>query len=255
MEAALTYKEFKPCAGLARFIEAYWFLHIGSRFDPVRQYIFADGLTEIFTNLGNSVPVIDDTKFLKPGKLYFGGTMTTTSTFTRVPNSDFAGIRFKPGGVAAFYSLNLLELVDRIIDFPDPELHALMYPDDQLGERLDRFFTRKLNTRILPVLAISESVNLHRGLITVDQLAKQHHISKRSLERHFNATIGVGPKEFIKVIRFQHLLKKLKVKDSQESLLQIAYEMGYYDHAHLTREVRRYGGQNPSDLARQTEYK
>jgi hypothetical protein len=24
--------------------------------------------------------------------------------------------------------------------------------------------------------------------------------------------------------------------------------MGYYDHAHLTKEVRRYGGQNPSEL-------
>ncbi|MHA4808099.1 helix-turn-helix domain-containing protein [Flavitalea flava] len=253
MPPALTYKEFKPCSALSRFIEVYWHLHIGSHFTPVRQYIFADGLTEIFTNLGNSVPVIDGTKFLKPGKLYFGGTMTTTSTFTRMPNSDFAGIRLKPGGIAAFYSLNLSELVDQIIDFPDPELQGLLYPDDQLGERLDSFFSRKLNTRILPVVAITESVSLHRGLITVDQLARQHHISKRSLERHFNAAIGVGPKEFIKVIRFQHLLKKLKAKDSQESLLQIACEMGYYDHAHLTREVRRYGGQNPSSLAQLKE--
>lgn len=242
------YIEYAPAAHLASYIDAYYVLRRDSSFKPVKRYIFADGLAEIFVNLGSSIPMVDDKVPLKPGRLYFGGTMTTTSFITGLPDTRFVGIRFKPGGLSAFYKLNQFEFVDKIVDLPQPELYSIMYDDDKLVERLNRFFTRTLNPRVLPVLSISESVYNLRGQITVDALARQNNISRRSLERHFNSALGVGPKEFIKVIRFHNLIKKLQSKESQESLLQIAYEMGYYDHSHLIKEVRRYGGQTPSDI-------
>jgi AraC-like DNA-binding protein len=65
----------------------------------------------------------------------------------------------------------------------------------------------------------------------------------------FNEHMGISPKEFIKVIRFQQVLKRIRKKDYKESFSQLAYEMGYYDHAHLTNEVKRYSGFNPTTLA------
>jgi AraC-like DNA-binding protein len=242
------YKEYTPAAHLTSYIDAYYVLRRDSSFKPVKRYIYADGLAEIFVNFGSSIPMVDDKIPLKPGRLYFGGTMTATSYITGQPDSRFVGVRFKPGGLSAFYKLNQFEFVDKIVDLPQPELYSIMYDDNKFVERLNRFFTRNLNPRVAHILSISETVYALRGQITVDALAKQNNISTRSLERHFNLTLGIGPKEFIKVVRFHNLIKKLQTKESQESLLRIAYEMGYYDHSHLSKEVKRYGGQNPSDL-------
>jgi AraC-like DNA-binding protein len=48
---------------------------------------------------------------------------------------------------------------------------------------------------------------------------------------------------------------RLKLTDGprdipEESLLRIAFELGYYDHAHLTNEFKRYAGIRPSELSR-----
>ena len=249
-DTTFTYQEFKPAEPLQRFIQCYWIARRNADFKPALRYIFADGLSEIFANLSTSgiSPFINGIVPLKPGRVYFGGTMTSTNTIISQPDTVFAGVRLKPGGISAFYKFNLLELVDEIIELSDPGLYAILTEDPGLKERLDKFFLHKLDTRILPIISMSEFVDHHQGRITVDELAKRHHISRRSLERHFNSTIGIGPKEFIKVIRFHHLVQKLQKKESSESLLRIAYEMGYYDHAHLTKEVKRYGGQTPSEL-------
>lgn len=47
---------------------------------------------------------------------------------------------------------------------------------------------------------------------------------------------------------FQAALKKLKNKSYNESFLDLAYEVGYYDHAHLTNEIKKFTGLTPSQL-------
>jgi hypothetical protein len=84
------YKEFTPAPHLARFIEAYWTLHRDSAFKPVRRYIYADGLAEMFVNLGTCIPLVDGKIPLKPGRLYYGGTMTATSYIDGLPDSHSA---------------------------------------------------------------------------------------------------------------------------------------------------------------------
>ncbi|MGZ3822192.1 MAG: helix-turn-helix domain-containing protein, partial [Mucilaginibacter sp.] len=61
---------------------------------------------------------------------------------------------------------------------------------------------------------------------------------------------GIPPKEFIKIIRFQYAHKRLLKNNSGESLLSIACEMGYYDHSHLARDIKKYSGLNPSEIKR-----
>ena len=36
---------------------------------------------------------------------------------------------------------------------------------------------------------------------------------------------------------------------TNESLLRMAYDLGYYDHAHLTNEFKKYAGILPSELS------
>lgn len=245
--SSFKYVEIPPVEHLRDFIDTYWIMETGPLYQPAKTRLYADGTTDIFVNMGGTRPLLND-KVLLPGTIYFGGTMTTSIIIQRLPNSIFIGIRFKPGGFPFFYKLPLQELTDEIIEFPDRFLYDLLDVDDKVTDRLDNFFSGKIkNTRNL--LFLTKTVESYRGKITVDCLAEKHHVTNRTLERMFNEHMGITPKEFIKVVRFQHVLKRMRKNEFKENLSQLAYEMGYYDHAHLTNDVKRYSGFNPTALA------
>ena len=245
----MKYAEIKPDNHLAPYIDAYYTIETGPFFQPVTRRIFADGCSEIFINLGQSRPVVNHITILTPGNVYFGGTMTASNVINSVSDSRFLGIRFKPSGFSAFYDLPLDKVVNEIIEFPDNELYGLADIDNQVARRLDQFFLyRLIDRRYETITSITQSIESKQGLISVDHVADQHNVSLRTLERIFSKTVGISPKEFISIIRFQHAAKKLRQAKSELNLLQIATDMGYYDHSHFTREFKRYSGLAPSEL-------
>ncbi|WP_449399491.1 helix-turn-helix domain-containing protein [Chryseobacterium wanjuense] len=60
--------------------------------------------------------------------------------------------------------------------------------------------------------------------------------------------MGLSPKEYSNIIRFQNALSLIKNSKQNRSLLDIAFECGYYDHSHLSNEIRRNTGLSPSLL-------
>ena len=82
----------------------------------------------------------------------------------------------------------------------------------------------------------------------MNKLSKQNFTSVRQLERNFKKFIGLSPKEYANIIRFQYALGLIKNSEKKRSLLEIAFECGYYDHSHLTNEIKRNTGLAPSQL-------
>lgn len=246
----MRYVEHLPAQQLRPFIDAYWVLKTDSLFTPLKRRIVADGCTEIFVNIGSSTPTINAEIALRPGKSYLGGTMTRASVVASLPNTNFVGIRFKPAGFSVFYRLPLADIVDEIIEFPDKELMKEMDMDESLPDRLDLFFIRKMNPDFSRVTSLVETVGHHGGIISVDLLAKKHHLTMRTLERYFKREIGITPQLFINIVKFTHLNKRIRANNTEDSLLHIAYEMGYYDHSHLTRTFKKFSGLSPSEIGR-----
>lgn len=240
------YTEIPPAAHLKDFIDTYWILETSSIFQPAERRIYADGTTDLFINMGSTSTLLDNKPIL-PWRIYFGGTMTSSSVIHRVPDSIFLGIRFKPGGFAVFYKMPLKDSADEVIEFPDRFLYELLDTDQQVTDRLNHFFSKKISN-VPNLLSLVKTIENHQGKITVDYLAKHHYVTNRTLERMFDTHIGVTPKAFIKVIRFQEVLKRFRKKEFKETLSNLAYEMGYYDHAHLANDVKRYSGLNPTDF-------
>ncbi|MES2416662.1 MAG: helix-turn-helix domain-containing protein [Bacteroidota bacterium] len=77
-----------------------------------------------------------------------------------------------------------------------------------------------------------------QGRLSISQLAKRNFTTVRQLERSFKAHIGISPKEYSNIIRFQHALNVIKNDTQNRSLLAIAFECGYYDHSHLANEIQ-----------------
>ena len=72
-------------------------------------------------------------------------------------------------------------------------------------------------------------------------------MSIRNFERRFIEQIGVPPKEYYRLVRFNNALIT-KLKYPQKNWTSIAYEFGYYDQMHMIKEFRQFANLNPSHL-------
>jgi len=252
----MNYTAYKPVSPVGDYIDSYWVIRSGDRSGQLSKSIFPDGGTEIVVNGGHGIAYLNGNIPLYPRLMYFRGTKTFSGNLHINPGMTLISIRFRPGAVDAFYDLPVGCLVDGITEFTDPDLGALTVPDqpgvgitnDALFHRLDQYFIRRFMPGRDGIQAMIREVYLAKGRITVDDLSRQFHISTRTLQRAFKTVLGISPREFIKITRFQQVLKKLQESTPRESLLRIAFETGYYDHAHLTHDFKRYAGLNPVDI-------
>src|SRR5207344_3036381 len=72
-------------------------------------------------------------------------------------------------------------------------------------------------------------------------------LSDRQLERRFRAGVGVGPKLFSRIVRFQRVVR-LARRSGQAGWAETAAHCGYADQAHLVRDVRAFSGATPAAL-------
>lgn len=81
----------------------------------------------------------------------------------------------------------------------------------------------------------------------VAAVARSLQVSERHLSRRFLACVGIPPKRYAGLRRFERAMAALR---AAPSLVDAALQAGYYDQAHLAREIRAFAGMTPRQLAR-----
>lgn len=127
----------------------------------------------------------------------------------------------------------------QLVEAPDPAARFRL---------LERFLVDRLAAAdpvIDPRLhAFVRQVTASGGRLPVAQLASRLDLSSRQLERRVGAAVGMTPKEFCRIVRYQRVLV-LKQQDPSLTLTQLAYRAGYADQAHFNREFSRITGYAP----------
>lgn len=85
------------------------------------------------------------------------------------------------------------------------------------------------------------------GGFRVDAVAAQAGVTPRQLQRLCLRWVGVGPKLFARLLRFQRAVKRLGGSRTPD-WHGLAAELGYTDRSHLARELREFGGAAPREL-------
>ncbi|WP_254053255.1 helix-turn-helix domain-containing protein [Singulisphaera sp. GP187] len=74
-------------------------------------------------------------------------------------------------------------------------------------------------------------------------------ISSRQLHRRFHDSVGYGPKTLQRILRFQRLLELARNEPAPRlDLAALAFEAGYADQAHMSREVRELADNTPTSV-------
>jgi AraC-like DNA-binding protein len=83
----------------------------------------------------------------------------------------------------------------------------------------------------------------------VDELAADHGVSTRTLQRAFATYVGQGPKWVLRRYRL-HLATDRIAAGEVEDLSRLAADLGYFDLPHLTHDFRAAVGVTPAEFLR-----
>lgn len=237
------YQEIKPSKRIDKVIDTFW---VFSKNEASERFkILPDTCSDLIFDLNQN-------------KGFLSGIMSTYQFRALATETNLIGVRFKIENFASLFKISLNETKNlrvELSDFlPTNKLHTLNQLTDLEATRdridfLEDFiaasFSQNAQRQDNLVLSVVQKIKSLNGVVNIVDLAKWHHISLRQLERRFKSYIGLTVKEFSNIVRFNNA-KKAIGSFTKTSLLEIAYDLGFFDHSHMTNEFKRISGEVPS---------
>ena len=177
------------------------------------------------------------------------------------PDHLMVGAAFWPGGLHRLLGVPVRELFDFSV-----ESRALLGPgvsevENRLAETTDyatmlavveSYLLRALR-RLRPRAErpldrlLSALLPTGRTTATLTHLAAEACLSARQFERGFLERVGMAPKLYARIVRFD---RAFRLKELQPDLdwLAVAVRVGYYDYRHLVRDFKEFAGVTPPRL-------
>lgn len=225
----------------------YW--HISGKLcNPEQIELMPDHGINLTLNLGEDLTAFDFDATIKNEGLYMSGPIMFTNT--QMPGKELmiCGVRFKPGGFPFFHKYDALyESANLFHEFSTKDFPDIKKITADFAANLDQFYLNRLSLPKFSVLNIVSDIIQNLGTFKVESLSKRHFITERSLERQFKQHIGLSPKAFLETERFLKAFVLMQ-NNPQKRIADIAWDCGYYDHAHLSKAFKRFTGKPPTDF-------
>lgn len=262
----MKYCEKLPSPGLAEHIKCFWSLEYGRNQDGGSpEPVVPDGCVEIVFNLADRFR-----RYHANGEIETQPSSLVAGQIERSiliqPSGEVRlfGIRFKPTGAIPFFDLEMSSLANRIDaleslwgtsvrEIEERIWHAAKF-DAQIAVA-EMALLQRMRRRVIvdPVLnGTVASISAQNGSRTVRDLAREVGVSERGLERKFKRYVGLSPKAFSRIVRFQAVLRAIELNDTPD-ILDTAHHFGYYDQSHLIRDFQQYSGMSPSSYMDKTQ--
>src|SRR5919107_2997990 len=168
------------------------------------------------------------------------------------------GTKFRPGGFSGFYGRPVHELTDRFASLEDVfgsdgaalARDGAAAPDPAAKIACVEAFLRARMPPPDPEIELVHEVVLDMLDVppgtTVDELARRHAVSTRTLQRLFRRHVGVGPKWVLRRYRLHEAAEQLAAGE-RDDWTRLALDLGYFDHAHFIRDFRAVVGRSPAE--------
>ncbi len=167
-------------------------------------------------------------------------------------------VELTPAGALALFG-PVAELNDAVVPLDE----ALGRRGERLVERLAETPTWEERLRLLDgalgggaVPALSPEVRwlcgqlaASHGKARVEPLMDETGWSRRHVTERFRSQLGLSPKAYARLLRFEHATSLLKRPATRCTLAEVAVEAGYYDQSHLSRDFVALAGMTPAAYA------
>lgn len=174
---------------------------------------------------------------------------------------DVFGAKLKPGAMMKIFGLSPKELTDTLCPAHLLLGQKMVQLEEQIAaasdiasrlHRLESFLMEasgEKSDKDKLLDAILQHITHVRGNISVGELASHFQVGYKRLERLFKTYIGLTPKQFCRIIRFNATLYYRR-QNHVMTLTDLAYSAGYFDQMHFIKEVKSITNLPPSQFYR-----
>jgi AraC-like DNA-binding protein len=235
-------------APLSSLVSEFWYWR-GVALPSATERLLPMGTVELVVDLSNERSSI------------LSGPHSRSFTIERQYEHELVGIHFRPGGAFPFFGAALGELLNLNVSLADvcgrravgqlvSRVHGAPAPDEKLSV-LEGWLSQLAARPIEHHAAVEYALGAfaRRPIPTSASIAAEVSMSQRRFIQLFRAQVGLPPKLFCRIRRFQaviHAMQELDVVDWSD----LAQMGGYYDQSHFIHEFREFGGLSPSEYLR-----
>ncbi|MCC7373884.1 MAG: AraC family transcriptional regulator [Verrucomicrobiales bacterium] len=262
----MQYAVHLPGPPLDRCIERLWY-YSGLEVRHRRERVLPEGTFELMINLSKEPRCLFDGDLSESGtsfrRSWVSGAQSRYLVIDALPGSSMIGVHFRPGGAAAVLGIPSGLFRDRVIELEDvwgvgcrdlrdalleaPSATAkFLVLERELRRRFDR--APSVGRPALDYAVQRLATNPVSALITA--LAGELGWSHKHFIQEFRRTVGLEPKRFCRIRRFQQVLRQVEKGDMIE-WAGLAADCGYFDQSHFIREFREFSGLRPSVYLRE----
>lgn len=249
-----------PLAGHVRRYLGYW--ERGTSF--ARRIEAATDDAVLIVNLGERLHVIDPRNGSgegEPRRAFLAGLWDSYVLTEAQGLSSGLQVNVSPLGFHRLIGCPMHELANRAFEIEEVlgalgrRIVARLREAETWEERfdlLDEFLVARLATARPPAAGIAwacRELEATGGRASIRALAASIGCSQKYLVARFREHVGLPPKTYARVLRFQRALRGLQ-SASTFRWSDLAQAAGYYDQAHLIRDFRAFAGTTPTDYLR-----
>ncbi len=253
------FKFYKPCKLLQPYVRYYW---VFKSHRPLNTFTYPIGCPQFIFHKQTPlyIPELNTTQ----DRLTVSGQVNFSSHLYASGDVEMIVVVFHPHAMSMFlnmpvslfynqevsgYSLenkSFHELAARISGCEDNAICIRHIEEWLLAQIADSLSDAAYNIKRMDA-AIRQIYRFPQT--TVTGLSSIVCLSKKQFERLFHSFVGIKPKEYIRIVRFQKALAQMQQQsDEGINMAQIAYTSGYADQSHFIREFKRFCGYTPLSL-------
>lgn len=260
-------RAYQPVFPLGHFVknliytEGFHAPHNLDRFLP-------DGNTEIIIDLTERPQSIYDNESLQAIQTcryaWVSGVRTQPITIPSGNGSRMLIIAFKKGKASPFYSFPMSNLTDTVVQadlvfgrsFHDLRERLLAAKSiDRMFRLVEKFLLQQAGAALQADGAAACVEYAVASMVREPTLRRLHRLSDELgySQKHFielfRQHVGVSPKQYLKIMRFQRTIRSIETKGSIH-WSRIALESGFYDQAHFIHDFKQFSGFTPNEYIR-----
>jgi AraC-like DNA-binding protein len=281
--AVARYREYAPAEGLQKQVRALFSFTIPPQTRPESRItrsritreivfrhgqpfwstLFADGHVSIVFSIGAGYCIDGLWHPSLSGPCgHVIGPMTHAQTTFHGERLEQAGAYLHAASSFVFTQVPAFDLADRVLALEDlwgaaasERLETAIHDAAGEAERVDcledalleRMGAKRSQRGSIDIAGIAASVIAMRGQRTVAGLARDAGVSRQHLTRIFRESVGVTPKLYCRLARFQAGLAYAR-SGRKVDWAVAALEAGYCDQSHMIADFRQFSGLTPGTL-------
>ena len=260
MADTMKFGTYLPAERLRPFVKAYTVIE---SYDEITNRVLPGTSFALAFRLRGQISYMNGTNKIALPTVTFSGLKKSCRHINYAPYSAAIIVLFKEMGVSPFFKHPLHELFEKSISldhfFLTSEVSRVeerLAENDSLAAKIaviEEFLLSKtmLHSPDRIVSQAIEKINAVKGNIRMKELANTLYISQDAFEKRFRKITGASPKQFSHIVKMNAVIRQ---NDKTASILDIAFENGFYDQPHFNKDFKNFTGQTPTDFFKSASF-